>query len=101
MTSNIRPDEIPEGFTAADPTQASSAAGPAPQQVQKQAQEERKRSILEQSLTPEALARLGTLKVCEWKCISESMYVYHDHRNFSLIIELLLLFSFNILLCSW
>ena len=69
MNSNIRPDEIPEGFTAADPTQASSAAGagagagPDPQQAQKQAQEERKRSILEQSLTPEALARLGTLKV--------------------------------------
>lgn len=65
MDTNIRPDEIPEGFTAADPTQGSAAAGGLdPKQAQKQAQEEQRRSILEQSLTPEALARLGTLKVC-------------------------------------
>ncbi len=64
METNINPSEIPDGFTAADPTQASSSAGPDSKQIQKQAQEERKRSILEQSLTPEALARLGTIKVC-------------------------------------
>ena len=65
MDANIRPDEIPDGFTAADPTQAGpgAAGGADPKQAQKQAQEERRRSILEQSLTPDALARLGTLKV--------------------------------------
>ena len=61
METNIRPDEIPDGFSAVDPSQAS-AAGPDPKQAQKQAQEERKRAILEQALTPEALARLGTIK---------------------------------------
>mmetsp|Transcript_12711 Transcript_12711/g.16112 ORF Transcript_12711/g.16112 Transcript_12711/m.16112 type:complete len:81 (-) Transcript_12711:53-295(-) len=61
MDTNVRPDEIPDGFTAADPTQAN--AGPDSKQAQKQAQQEQKRSILEQSLTPEALARLGTIKV--------------------------------------
>mmetsp|Transcript_12709 Transcript_12709/g.16108 ORF Transcript_12709/g.16108 Transcript_12709/m.16108 type:complete len:132 (-) Transcript_12709:206-601(-) len=61
MDTNVRPDEIPDGFTAADPTQAN--AGPDSKQAQKQAQQEQKRSILEQSLTPEALARLGTIKL--------------------------------------
>ena len=61
MNSNVSPDEIPDGFTAADPNQAN--AGPDSKPAQKQAQEEQRRSILEQSLTPEALARLGTIKV--------------------------------------
>lgn len=58
---NVRPDEIPDGFTAADPNQAG--AGIDSKQSQTQAKEEQKQSILGQSLTPEALARLGTIKL--------------------------------------
>lgn len=76
--STLRPDEIPEGFSAFDPTDSAragvssslsssaSATGGASQtaaQVTNAAQEEQRRAILEQALTPEALARLGTIKV--------------------------------------
>lgn len=71
MDTNVRPDEIPAGFTAADPNQA----GPDPKQAQAQAKEEQKRSILEQSLTPEALARLGTIKVSQYVMM---VYQYKD-----------------------
>jgi hypothetical protein len=61
MDPNLNPADIPEGFTAADPTGAPGAGGKA--SAEAQAKEEQKRSILEQALTPEALARLGTVKV--------------------------------------
>lgn len=65
MDTNVRPDEIPDGFTTADPTKPNSngammGSGGDSKQAQ---QEEQKRAILEQSLTAEALARLGTIKV--------------------------------------
>ena len=61
---NVRPEEIPDGFSAADPTNNGGAGGGGdPQQAQNQAKEGQRRSILEQTLTPEALARLGTIKV--------------------------------------
>ena len=61
---SVRPDEIPEGFTAVDPNNPSGPGGAADsKQAEVKAKEEQRRSILEQALTPEALARLGTLKV--------------------------------------
>ena len=66
MNTNVRPDEIPDGFTTSDPSGAPTG-GPGgamdSKQAKQLAEEEQKRSILEQSLTPEALARLGTVKV--------------------------------------
>lgn len=58
---NVRPDEIPDGFTAADPTNNGGAGDQ--KAAQRAAKEEQRRAILEQALTPEALARLGTVKV--------------------------------------
>lgn len=58
---SVRPDEIPDGFTAADPTNNGGAGDQ--QAAQRAAKEEQRRAILEQALTPEALARLGTVKV--------------------------------------
>ena len=54
--SDLAPDELPQGFSAADP----SGDG---KQQQKQQQEEQKQAILEQALTPEALARLRRIKL--------------------------------------
>jgi hypothetical protein len=62
MESNLSPDELPEGFSSVDPTGAGGSQDAA--QAQKLAKEEQRRAILEQALTPEALARLGTIKVC-------------------------------------
>jgi DNA-binding protein len=81
-SSKIRFEEIPEGFSAVDPTNLSVGASAASstlssgaaatttttghsnqQQSQSSAQDEQRRSILEQALTSEALARLGTIKV--------------------------------------
>lgn len=63
MEANLRPDEIPEGFTAADP---NGGGGTSNQGQAVAAKEEQKRSVLEQALTPEAIARLGTIKVRAW-----------------------------------
>lgn len=62
MEANFSPDELPEGFSSVDPTGAGGSQDAA--QAQKLAKEEQRRAILEQALTPEALARLGTIKVC-------------------------------------
>uniref|UniRef100_A0A7S2UGV7 Programmed cell death protein 5 n=1 Tax=Attheya septentrionalis TaxID=420275 RepID=A0A7S2UGV7_9STRA len=64
LSSNISPSEIPDGFSTADPT----GAGPAPGGGNKQAEEAMRKqaqtqAILERALTPDALARLGTLKL--------------------------------------
>mmetsp|Transcript_24432 Transcript_24432/g.37358 ORF Transcript_24432/g.37358 Transcript_24432/m.37358 type:complete len:152 (-) Transcript_24432:472-927(-) len=74
MDSNVRPDEIPDGFSAADPTGMGGGApgggggggpggGGGDQAQQAAAKAEQRRSVLEQALTPEAIARLGTLKL--------------------------------------
>jgi len=64
--SHLDPNDVPEGFTVADPNSsagsgsagaaASSGGGSADQDAQKKA-------ILEQALTPDALARLNRIKL--------------------------------------
>eukprot|EP00558_Chaetoceros_sp_UNC1202_P007913 CAMPEP_0197246706 /NCGR_PEP_ID=MMETSP1429-20130617/20997_1 /TAXON_ID=49237 /ORGANISM="Chaetoceros sp., Strain UNC1202" /LENGTH=133 /DNA_ID=CAMNT_0042707435 /DNA_START=123 /DNA_END=524 /DNA_ORIENTATION=- len=63
METNVRLDEIPDGFTTADPTSGPGGGQGESANAKAAAQEEQKRSVLEQALTPEALARLGTLKL--------------------------------------
>ncbi len=76
MDANISPDEIPDGFTAAGP--GGGAGGGADQAAaKKQAVEEQRRALLEQAMTPEALARLGTLKV-RWNEIKLDEMCYFD-----------------------
>ena len=61
---SVLPDEIPDGFTAVDPNNPSAAGGAGnPKKAEAQAKDDQRRGILEQALTSEALARLGTLKV--------------------------------------
>jgi len=55
--TNVRPDEIPEGFSSADPNKTPGARN---QINQKEAQQQ---ALVEQALTPDALARLGTIKL--------------------------------------
>jgi len=55
--SDISPDEIPEGFTT------GVGSGATDQQTESQKRELQRRAILEQALTPEALARLGTIRL--------------------------------------
>lgn len=62
MERSLRPEEIPEGFSSADPTAGPGAGGDS-NQAQAYSKEEQKRAVLEQALTPEALARLGTIKL--------------------------------------
>lgn len=64
--SDIAPSEIPEGFTFADPTGSAAGGGaPSPSSNDAAAQREAQRqAILEQAMTPEALARLRRVKVC-------------------------------------
>lgn len=61
LSSNIRPEEIPEGFSASGPNstpQQGSENGSISQKKDAQRQ-----SVLEQVLTSDALARLGTIKL--------------------------------------
>ena len=61
----MRQDEIPDGFSSADPTgHGGGGAGGGEKQAEAQAKAEQRQGILQQALTPEALARLGTIKVC-------------------------------------
>jgi programmed cell death protein 5 len=62
--SSIDPNDMPAGFSSVDPT----GAGNASQQggkggVSQQQQGEQKEAILQQALTPEALARLRRIKL--------------------------------------
>jgi programmed cell death protein 5 len=62
--SSIDPNDMPAGFSSVDPTGAASASqqggkGGASQQQQT----EQKEAILQQALTPEALARLRRIKL--------------------------------------
>ena len=54
-------DELPDGFTSADPNAAAS--GRAAGNAEAQGKEEQKQAVLQQALTPEALARLRRIKV--------------------------------------
>lgn len=60
--ANIDPKELdlPDGFTSADPnaTGGESAGG----KSETQGKEEQKQAILQQALTPDALARLRRIK---------------------------------------
>jgi len=59
--TNLKPEEIPEGFTSADPNSSSGMNDP---QQAKHAQEEAQRqAVLEQALTPEAIQRLRRIKL--------------------------------------
>lgn len=62
--SNIDPNDMPAGFSSVDPTGANAGS----QQGGKgggsqQQQQEQKEAILQQALTPEALARLRRIKL--------------------------------------
>ena len=69
--SDVAPSEIPDGFTLAGPGGTDSVGGghggggssstAADQAAQRDAQ---RQAILEQAMTPEALARLRRVKVC-------------------------------------
>ncbi|KAL7478035.1 hypothetical protein ACHAW6_003817 [Cyclotella cf. meneghiniana] len=64
--SDIAPSEIPEGFTFADPTGSAAGGAPSPSSNDAAAQREAQRqAILEQAMTPEALARLRRVKCPE------------------------------------
>jgi len=61
-------EEIPEGFTAADPNNSSAAAaggggGGGGAAAQAEAAEAQREAILQQALTPDALARLRRIKL--------------------------------------
>ena len=71
--SELAPSEIPDGFTFADPT-GSAAGGGAPNQSSNDAaahREAQRQAILEQAMTPEALARLRRVKVCAYVMIGD------------------------------
>eukprot|EP00977_Amphora_coffeiformis_P008876 scaffold2003_cov157-Amphora_coffeaeformis.AAC.10 len=59
--ANIDPSELPEGFQAAAPPGASGAGGGGNDQGA--AAEEQRQHILQQALTPEAIARLRRIKL--------------------------------------
>jgi len=63
MDSNVRPDEIPDGFSAADPTGHGGDAASSEKVANAKKQQDQKRQILEQALTSDALARLGTMRL--------------------------------------
>jgi DNA-binding TFAR19-related protein (PDSD5 family) len=64
MSDDVAASEIPDGFTFADPTGAASAAAAQGQASGAAAQREAQRqAILEQAMTPDALARLRRVKV--------------------------------------
>lgn len=56
--SNLSPSELPDGFTLADPHGSAVS-----KQQGQNAQEEQMKALLEQALTPEALARLRRIKL--------------------------------------
>lgn len=61
MSDNVAASEIPDGFSLADPTGHASAG---PKQNDAAAQRDAQRqAILEQAMTPDALARLRRVKV--------------------------------------
>jgi len=69
ISTAVSADEIPEGFTAADPNNPSVAAAgggggaAAAAAQQAEAAEAQREAILQQALTPDALARLRRIKL--------------------------------------
>ena len=68
ISTAVSADEIPEGFTAADPNNPSAGAaggggGAAAAAAQAEAAEAQREAILQQALTPDALARLRRIKL--------------------------------------
>ncbi|ACI65887.1 predicted protein [Phaeodactylum tricornutum CCAP 1055/1] len=61
--SDFDPKELPEGFTAAGNNSGASQ--------EKQQQQAQKQAILEQALTPEALARLGRIKLVKAQKVAQ------------------------------
>jgi programmed cell death protein 5 len=62
----VNPNELPEGFSLTDPNNPQSSAGAGQHQeaeFKRQAVEEQKQMILEQSMDSDALARLGRIKL--------------------------------------
>jgi programmed cell death protein 5 len=62
----VNPDELPDGYSVADP---NAAAGGNNQQKSSEGQqkEQQKQAVLEQALTTDALARLRRIKVGPYK----------------------------------
>jgi programmed cell death protein 5 len=58
--ANVKPEELPAGFSA-DPNAAAAASSGA--NAEAQGKEEQKQAILQQALAPDALARLRRIKV--------------------------------------
>lgn len=58
--TKIDPSQLPEGFSAADPNEAAAPS-------QQNQQDEQKESVLQQALTPDALARLRRIKLVKDK----------------------------------
>ena len=78
IPANVAPSEIPDGFSLADPT-GHAAAGASKQNnaaVQRDAQ---RQAILEQAMTPDALARLRRVKVCLYLQLLGYVLTY-EHR---------------------
>ena len=67
ISTEVSADEIPEGFTAADPSNLDAAAagggGASAAAAQAEAAEAQREAILQQALTPDALARLRRIKL--------------------------------------
>mmetsp|Transcript_19117 Transcript_19117/g.18363 ORF Transcript_19117/g.18363 Transcript_19117/m.18363 type:complete len:139 (-) Transcript_19117:165-581(-) len=61
LSSDIRPEEIPDGFTTAGPNSATTQGSENGSIAQKK--DAQRQAALEQVLTPDALARLGTIKL--------------------------------------
>jgi hypothetical protein len=62
IPANVAPSEIPDGFSLADPT-GHAAAGASKQNDAAAQRDAQRQAILEQAMTPDALARLRRVKV--------------------------------------
>jgi programmed cell death protein 5 len=56
--ANLKSEELPAGFSSADPNNAASGAD-----AEAHGEDEQKQAILQQALTPDALARLRRIKL--------------------------------------
>lgn len=69
ISTEVSAEEIPEGFTAADPNNPDAAAvaggggGASAAAAQAEAAQAQREAILQQALTPDALARLRRIKL--------------------------------------